>query len=136
MKKSVFHNSFITFIRQVLSIIFGLLASIIIARSLGSEGQGQYTLAILLPTLLYTLLNSGISSSTVYFIGKDEFTIQEVYSTNLFTALLLSIISILVGAFIILFFRDYFFRDISIQLLFYSLLLLPLYTSKNLQAIF
>ena len=137
MKKSVFHNSFITFIRQVLSIVFGLLASIIIARSLGSEGQGQYTLAILLPTLLYTLLNSGISSSTVYFLGKDEFTIQEVYSTNLFTALLLSIISILVGAFIILFFRDYFFRDISIQLLFYSLLLLPLiYLQKNLQTIF
>ena len=92
MKKGVFHNSLLTLIRQVLSIGFGLLATMIIARVLGAEGQGQYTLAILLPTLLYTLLNSGLSASTVYFIGKGKYTDDEIYSTNLLSSLLLSIL--------------------------------------------
>ena len=38
MKKGVFHNSVLTLIRQVLSIGFGLLATMIIARVLGAEG--------------------------------------------------------------------------------------------------
>ena len=104
MSKSVFYNSFLTVIRQVLSIIFGLLAMIIIARTLGSSGQGQYTLAILLPTLLYTLLNSGLSISTVFYIGQKKYSDDEIYSTNIITALLLSVLSIIIGLIIIHFF--------------------------------
>ena len=83
----------------------------IIARVLGAEGQGKYTLAILLPTLLYTLLNSGLSASTVYFIGKKKYTDDDIYSTNLISSLLLSIFSMLFGGVIVLFFKDYFFEN-------------------------
>ena len=89
MRKGVFYNSFLTVIRQVLSIIFGLFAMIIIARVLGSSGQGKYTLAILLPNLLYTLLNSGLSVSTVFYLGQKKYSDSQIYSTNLFTSLLL-----------------------------------------------
>tara|TARA_B100001059_G_scaffold235749_1_gene282637 strand:+ start:299 stop:1621 length:1323 start_codon:yes stop_codon:yes gene_type:complete len=137
MKKGVFHNSVLTLIRQVLSIGFGLLATMIIARVLGAEGQGKYTLAILLPTLLYTLLNSGLSASTVYFIGKGKYTDDEVYSTNLLSSLLLSAFSMLVGGVIVLFFKEYFFEGLASQLLVYTLLILPLiFLQRNLQTIF
>ena len=96
MKKGVFHNSVLTLIRLALSIALGLLATMIIARDLGAEGQGKYTLAILLPTLLYTLLNSGLSTSTVYFIGKGKYSDDEVYSTNLLSSLLLSVLKRLI----------------------------------------
>ena len=66
-QKSVFYNSLLTIVRQVLSIVFGFIAMILIARVLGKEGQGQYTLAILLPSLLFTLMNSGMPVSTVFF---------------------------------------------------------------------
>ena len=75
MRKGIFYNSLLTVIRQVLSIIFGLFAMIIIARVLGSSGQGKYTLAILLPNLLYTLLNSGLSVSTVFYLGQKNIPI-------------------------------------------------------------
>jgi len=137
MSKGVFYNSFLTVIRQVLSIIFGLFAMIIIARVLGSSGQGQYTLAILLPNLLYTLLNSGLSISTVFYIGQKKYSDCQIYSTNLFTSLLLSIASIFIGLIIIFFFKDYFFESLTVKLLLYTLLIIPLlFTQKNLQTIF
>ena len=137
MSKGVFYNSFLTVIRQVLSIIFGLFAMIIIARVLGSSGQGQYTLAILLPTLLYTLLNSGLSISTVFYIGQKKYSDCQIYSTNLFTSLLLSIASIFIGLIIIFFLKDYFFESLTVKLLLYTLLIIPLlFTQKNLQTIF
>ena len=137
MSKGVFYNSFLTVIRQVLSIIFGLFAMIIIARVLGSSGQGQYTLAILLPTMLYTLLNSGLSISTVFYIGQKKYSDCQIYSTNLFTSLLLSIASIFIGLIIIFFFKDYFFESLTVKLLLYTLLIIPLlFTQKNLQTIF
>ena len=137
MSKGVFYNSFLTVIRQVLSIIFGLFAMIIIARVLGSSGQGQYTLAILLPTMLYTLLNSGLSISTVFYIGQKKYSDCQIYSTNLFTSLLLSIASIFIGLIIIFFLKDYFFESLTVKLLLYTLLIIPLlFTQKNLQTIF
>ncbi|MBF45825.1 MAG: hypothetical protein CMD38_06100 [Flavobacteriales bacterium] len=137
MSKGVFYNSFLTVIRQVLSIIFGLFAMIIIARVLGSSGQGQYTLAILLPNLLYTLLNSGLSISTVFYIGQKKYSDCQIYSTNLFTSLLLSIASIFIGLIIIFFFKDYFFESLTVKVLLYTLLIIPLlFTQKNLQTIF
>ena len=137
MSKGVFHNSLLTVVRQVLSIVFGFLAMVVIARVLGKSGQGQYTLAVLLPTLLFTLLNSGLSISTVYFLGQKKYTDKEIYSTNLFTSFLLSLVSIATGFVIIFFFKDYFFENLSSKLLLYTLLIIPLiFTQKNLQTIF
>ena len=137
MNRGIFYNSALTVIRQVLSICFGIIATMIIARTLGTEGQGQYTLAILLPTLLYTLFNSGLSTSTVYFLAKKKYSDIDIYSTNLLTSFLLSILSILLGILVVFFFKDHFFENINKQLLFYSLLILPIiFTQKNLPTIF
>lgn len=137
MKRSVFHNSALTIVRQILSICFGLLAMMIIARVLGKEGQGQYTMVILLPTLLYTFFNSGLSTSTVFFIGKRKYSDLDIYSTNLLTSFLLSVFSIIVGLLLVFFFKEYFFENISSRLLLYSLLILPIiFTQKNLPTIF
>ena len=91
-QKSVFYNSLLTIVRQVLSIVFGFIAMVLIARVLGKEGQGQYTLAILLPSLLYTLMNSGMPASTVFFIGQKKYSDEEIYSTTFFNSNFESII--------------------------------------------
>ncbi|MDA9898145.1 flippase [Flavobacteriales bacterium] len=137
MKRSVFHNSVLTITRQVLSIGFGILATMIIARTLGIEGQGQYTLAILLPTLLYTFFNAGLSTSTVFFVGKKKYSDEEIYSTNILTSIILSVCSIAIGLVIVYFYKDYFFENISVHLLLYTLMILPLlFIQKNLPTIF
>jgi O-antigen/teichoic acid export membrane protein len=107
----------------------------LIARLLGPEKQGQYTLIILLPTTLYTFLNSGISISTVYFVGIKKYSDQEIYFTNLFFSLALSFFSMVIGLLVTVFFSDYFFANIPIQLLLYALLIIPMiYLQKILQS--
>lgn len=107
----------------------------LIARLLGPEKQGQYTLIILLPTILYTFLNSGISISTVYFVGIKKYSDQEIYFTNLFFSLALSFFSMVIGLLVTVFFSDYFFANIPIQLLLYALLIIPMiYLQKILQS--
>lgn len=135
MKKSVFYNSSITIVRQILSLIIGLFAITIIARILGPEKQGQYTLAILLPTILYTFFNSGLSISTVYFIGQNKYSDADVFHSNFFISVLLSLLSIAVGFFVIHFFSDYFFANISLKLLLFTLMIIPLiFIQKILQS--
>jgi O-antigen/teichoic acid export membrane protein len=135
LKKSVFYNSSITVIRQIFSLIIGLIAMTLIARILGPEKQGQYTLAILLPTTLFTFFNSGISISTVYFVGQKKYSDSQIYFSNFFSSLLLSLLSILFGLFVVVFLSDYFFANIPVQLLLYTLLLIPLiYLQKILQS--
>ena len=97
MSKSVVYNSSITVIRQVLGIIIGMFAAMIIARTLGVDGQGKYALIILLPNILYTLFDLGLPAATVYYIGKDEFSLKNIFKTNILLALLLSIITIFLG---------------------------------------
>ena len=83
------------------------------------------------------MLNSGLSASTVYFIGKKKYTDDEVYSTNLLSSLLLSILYAFRWCNSFIFFKDYFFEGLASQLLLYTLLILPLiYLQRNLQTIF
>lgn len=137
MKRSVVYNSILTVVRQLIGSLIGVFAVIIIARVLGKAGQGEYTLAILLPTVLYTMLNCGFSTATVYFLGQRKYTLEEVYSTNLISSLLLSLLSIFVGLVVVFLFKDFFFNGMPQQLLLFTLLVLPfLYVQKNLQTIF
>ncbi|MBI3667177.1 MAG: polysaccharide biosynthesis C-terminal domain-containing protein [Acidobacteria bacterium] len=50
----------------------GIATAVIIGRWLGPAGKGEYTLAILGGTLLFTLLNLGIPSSISYFLSGQH----------------------------------------------------------------
>src|SRR4051812_35007691 len=90
-------NIIMTLGRQISAILLGLLSSIIIARMLGSNGNGQYNLIILVPTMLFSFLNLGIGSSSVYFIGKDKHNINTVYKNNTFAGILIGLIAFVIG---------------------------------------
>ena len=133
MSKSVVYNSSITVIRQVLGIIIGMFAAMIIARTLGVDGQGKYALIILLPNILYTLFDLGLPAATVYYIGKDEFSLKNIFKTNILLALLLSMITIFLGVIFIYLFHQKFYSDITFKSLFLILSVLPfMFFNKNL----
>ena len=137
MSKSVVYNSSITVIRQVLGIIIGMFAAMIIARTLGVDGQGKYALIILLPNILYTLFDLGLPAATVYYIGKDEFSLKNIFKTNILLALLLSMITIFLGVIFIYLFHQKFYSDITFKSLFLILSVLPfMFFNKNLLVIF
>jgi O-antigen/teichoic acid export membrane protein len=75
------------------------LSSFVIARLLGPAGYGLYSLALVLPTYLYTILQLGITSSATYFAAKyrSEGNIERahefIYSVTLFQ-LIISLVAV------------------------------------------
>lgn len=132
-----FYHVFLTFTRQGIALLLGLVLTILIARTLGPQGQGIYSLAILLPTLLTTFLNLGIGTSAVYYTNLNVFSLNSIVKTNVLLALALSGISFIAGTIMIVFFSDVFFSGVPRNLLFFILLVTPImFLNTVLQTIF
>lgn len=119
-------NSIFTFTRNIVVVFLGIITTVLIARVLGPEKQGMYALIILLPTMLMTFLNLGIGSATVFYLGRQKYSLRTILSTNVILAIIFSCFSALVGSGIILLFGEYFFSGISVPLLFSFLSTLPI----------
>lgn len=80
-----------TFSTKIVGVVLGLVATIIIARVLGPEGKGAYTLIILIPSMLVLLGNLGIGTGNIYFGGSQRHNWNELASNSLISALMLGI---------------------------------------------
>ncbi|CAH0344876.1 oligosaccharide flippase family protein [Bacillus sp. CECT 9360] len=136
-KNTFLSNSIITLTRQVVSIVIGLLLLIIIARALGSSGYGKYTLITYLPLMLMTFLNLGLNTSTIYFVSKKEIELKEAFVTSVVSAIVLALVSIVIGFFTIFLLGDSEFSAVDSSLLYLSLCALPfMFLMIFLQTIF
>ena len=124
-------NALVTIITQTSSFLFGLGTSIIIARILGPEGKGIYSLAILLPSFLVYFSHLGIGHATVFYLGKRKYPSTEVLGNNISCTILLSAGAISVGLLIILFFSNNLFSGVASRYLFLALLVVPLHLFLN-----
>ncbi|MDF2946811.1 MAG: hypothetical protein K0S51_1490 [Bacillales bacterium] len=130
-------NSLITLLRQVISILLGLVFSIIIARVLGPENQGKYSLIILVPTIIITFMNLGIGMSTAFYVSKKEIEVQRAVSINLFLGTILAVLGFIGGAFFIYFWGKHFIDDVNMSMLLLALVSLPfLFFTNFLQPVF
>ncbi|UOE55140.1 flippase [Cytobacillus oceanisediminis] len=126
MSNSFVKNTIMTLSRQISGILLGLLASIIIARSLGPEGNGLYQLIVLLPTTLMTLLNLGVGTSSVYYVGQKKYDIKDIIKTNTASGAVLSLAAVIIGLIGVMFFSDKFFEGVPPNYLYFILLIMPL----------
>jgi len=115
----------ITFITRIVQLGLGIGTSVIIARVLGSQGKGIYSLAILLPSLLVMLGSLGIGQASVFYVGKKKYSPNKIFANNIILSFLLSIVCFLIGLVVILFFRDSLFPGIANIYLFLALFLIP-----------
>lgn len=118
-------NIISTLLRQVSSVVIGLGLSIFLARTLGPEGNGIYTLAILLPTLLTNFLNLGIAPANVYFISRGDISVRNAFQTNLWIGCLLALLGIIAGTLTILLFSNALFPGVPSSILWIALLTFP-----------
>lgn len=79
--------------------IIKVIIGIVLTRLLGPEGRGVYAAIIVVPMIVLSFAELGIRRSTIYHIGKKEFSDQEVVSSLLFTILFSVIIGIVVCVF-------------------------------------
>lgn len=75
LKKGVFSVLF----TNIFILVVALVNSILISRNLGPFDKGLLTLALVYPDLLTTLSSFGIKQSTIFFIGKKEYSIEIIW---------------------------------------------------------
>lgn len=82
IKISLTKTSISTFIARVISFLLSIIITIIIARILGPTGKGMWAALVLVPTMTYALLNLGIESSNVYFLGRRKYSINQIITNS------------------------------------------------------
>jgi len=112
-------------LRHVAKLALGLGLFVLIARVLGPEGNGVYSVSVLLPTLLATFLNLGIVPANVYHVGRGDVSVETAYRTSLVLWGTLSLLGLSVGSLIILFGSESLFPGISTLLLWVTLFSFP-----------
>lgn len=137
-KKSTFlSNSLMNLVSNLITIAISLGTSVIIARGLGVEGQGLYAIITLLPTLLVTFLNLGIGPATVYYIGKEKYTRNQIIGTNMYLSAIISVISLLLAVVLINVFKESYFKEIAFSDLWLILISIPfLFFNTFIQSIY
>jgi len=81
------------FSNLVLKFVVGLTISILIARTLGPEGRGEYSLLVLIVTTVTTLFNFGIPSTNTYFTAKKKLNRVQLYRASMVLAVVISIVT-------------------------------------------
>tara|TARA_B110000467_G_scaffold155975_1_gene168938 strand:+ start:2541 stop:3854 length:1314 start_codon:yes stop_codon:yes gene_type:complete len=125
MESKIFTNSKNTLIRQIISILIQFMSIVLIARQLGVEGNGIYSLAILLPAFMSIILALGLNSSNIFFIGKKEYKINVIYTTAIVMSIAIIVVGIIIGLSFILLFSNDVFPRVSIHILIISLFRFP-----------
>ena len=116
----------ITLIARISQLTLGLGTSIIIARVLGSQGKGIYSLAILLPILIVNFGNLGIGPASVFFTAKKKYSPKEILGTSVVLSFWFGVFGFLIGSIIVLFFSNSLFPGVARGYLFLTLFLIPL----------
>lgn len=125
MPKGFTENTLITFFSNWILFALSLGASIIIARSLGPEGKGIYTIAFLVPTLLITFTDIGIGPASIFHIGRKKYSPKKVFGADIIFSGFLSIVCILIGLVLIFFWGSQIFPGVARGYLLLSLLVIP-----------
>lgn len=123
--RAVGRDSGITMLRQSLAMGLAFINSIVLARVLGPEGKGIYSVALLLPSTATALLNLGIAPATVYYVAKGDFQAGRAVSNSVKIGLVLSTAAMAVSALVTAFASDALFPGVPETSLYVSLLYIP-----------
>ncbi len=125
-QNSFLRDSFITIVRQVTSIVIGVLLLVILARVLGKDLQGTYALVTVFAAVLGMVINAGINISTVYYVSKSEIDVNGAFFNNLVLGLGLGAVGIAAGFVFVKLFGNQLFPEVSNFYFYIILFIVPL----------
>ncbi len=103
----------------------GTIINIIIARMLGPTGKGIYTLAILIVSMLFAFGNLGITSSVIYFTGKNKYELKQIASNVWTIGLIVGVVLSLIIIIVVNNFHIPFFKGVPVLYINIAVLCLP-----------
>lgn len=92
-----------TFSTRILLILFSLVTSVIVARSLGPEGRGLYALALTIGMLGVQFTNLGLHSSNTFYVARDSNLLSPLLGNSLLASFSMGGLGALLGG--LLFYR-------------------------------
>jgi O-antigen/teichoic acid export membrane protein len=84
-------DSSVTLFASAGTFVVGAVTSVIVARALGPEGKGVFTLVFLLPALLASLGSFGLSAANVFFLRRGQAAAGTLLSNGILFALAISL---------------------------------------------
>ena len=102
---------------EVWSIGLGLALSILLARTLGPEGNGLYALALLLPTTMAQLLNLGVAPANVYYVGRGDVPLGRALRATTRLGLILGALGLVLAPLIVYFWGEQWFPGVPPSLM-------------------
>lgn len=114
-----------TLCRQWIATLLQFAFILLVARSLGKDALGNYTIAILIPTLLSQFLNFGLAGANVYFIASGRATADDAWSASRWCVFAISLLGTIAGICLIGVLGDNIFPGVPRTVLLLSLLLFP-----------
>ncbi len=65
-------NAATIFATRVALVLVGLVTSVVMARALGPEGKGLFSLAVVVATMVFYATNLGVGASSGYYLGRKK----------------------------------------------------------------
>lgn len=115
-----------TLVTNIATILLGLGLSILLARGLGTEANGVYALALLLPTMLATLMNLGLGPANVYHIGRGDLTPRQALFASLYAWTLLTAVGVIVTPLVLAWKGAEWFPGVPNAVLFMAVISFPM----------
>lgn len=119
-------KSLAIFTTSVSLFFLNTITSVIIARTLGPEGKGVFTIIFLVPSFLLMFSNLGISVANIYYIGKREDKLEDIVSNSVFFSIVLGVAGISLFALAFPQLNKLFFHGIASYFFFLAVCILPL----------
>lgn len=89
---SIARNSVLILISEIAVALFGIAASVAIARVLGPSDRGVYALIFILNRMIVNLSNCGITFANTTMASKNKYTISDLNGNSILTALLIGLL--------------------------------------------
>lgn len=120
-----------TFATRVFTLFLGITLGIIIARMLGPEGKGFYTLVVLVLSYLLLLGGVGVTAAIPFFIGKKRGELEDIISTSLTFSFLWGIIIAFCFMLFSPFLNILFNSDLNTQIILIVMIAIPFVLLDN-----
>lgn len=120
-------ESFYTFIFQVSGLLCATVGGVIIARTLGPSNKGLIAVALLYPSLFFTIFNLTIGLGIIHHMGKRQYDVREFAGSALIMLITMSLLSLAVFFVSISPCRETLYKGVETRYLIIAGISLPFY---------
>ena len=88
---SLLEGSITFFLSYIVNFVIRFITSVVVARTLGVEGKGIYTLVLITGALMVLLISIGLGNSITYFTASKQYSPAHLFTFSVISTGLLSI---------------------------------------------